>query len=349
MSIIGKYKNTCIVDTVYALLLYVLMTKDEDIKHTIFFIGDAVPSTVDRALPNIIRISTDKNNYRTRAQLIKFKLLALYYRFFFILGTKVFAQDHLIFSPQLIGYNSYTLVEDCPGFYWPQNYESVFPLLQRPKSFKKKISRLVKYGVLFGQTWGRNKQCIDRWVTMGISLQSEHLRGVRYTKIPTIEELWITSTRYKKELICLMYETKLDWKEELRKYDTIIFTDPIGVDAQMSDQEVLDLYMPFIKKYGIEHIVLKPHPRDIVDWEKLLPNIKVFKTKAPMQVLSLMGINFQRAITIQSSAVSSMKRDTEIIYLGTDFNRKLVERYGHRQFMYEDKFDKVVYPYGKGE
>lgn len=349
MSIIGQNKNTCIVDTVYALLLYILMTKDEDIVRTTYFLGGALPKSAEKVLPYVIRLSTKYEDYCTLSHLLKFRLRALKYRLLYVMGTEIFAQDHLHFSSQLLGRQSYTMIEDSPGFCWEPNYDTMYPYNVPAKNLRNRIGRIVKYGPVKYRTWGRNTQCIDRWVTMENSLHSKHLQGVKCTKIPTVEELWENASDYKRNLICRIYDVKPSWKEELKKYNTIIFTDPISVEAGLSDEEVISLYMPMIEKYGAEHIVIKPHPRDTVDWEKYIPQAKILKTKTPMQILSLMGIDFKRAITIQSSAVSSMSKNTEIVFLGTDFDPKLKARFGHRSFLLKDQFTNVIYPYGKDE
>jgi len=63
-------------------------------------------------------------------------------------------------------------------------------------------------------------------------------------------------------------------------------------------------------------------------YKKHFPQVMILDCKAPMQLLSAMGMNFKRAITVCSSAVSSMSDDTEIIWIGAKVNDKVLSVYG---------------------
>ena len=113
----GSYKYSCIIDTPYSLFLYILMCEDGGWDRTIFFVGEGIDEAYLKHLKKVVRFSSNYDDYATRAQLLKIKLRAWYYRCRYISHTKLFAQDHLVFSSQLIGGMKYTLVEDAPGSY----------------------------------------------------------------------------------------------------------------------------------------------------------------------------------------------------------------------------------------
>ena len=65
------------------------------------------------------------------------------------------------------------------------------------------------------------------------------------------------------------------------------------------------------------------------DYKKYFPGITTLQTKAPQQLLSAMGIKFNIAITVCSSAVSSMDKDCKIVWIGAEIDDRIVKAYGH--------------------
>lgn len=64
-------------------------------------------------------------------------------------------------------------------------------------------------------------------------------------------------------------------------------------------------------------VVIKPHPRDDVDYEKLFPECIVVHGKFPIEVLNFIeGIHFKKAISIITSVMSSIRFVEEKINLG---------------------------------
>lgn len=96
------------------------------------------------------------------------------------------------------------------------------------------------------------------------------------------------------------------------------------------------IFRDCIKQYGAvegaESIVLiKPHPRDILDYAKLFPDCIVLDSKFPMEVLNYIdGLTFRRVISV-FTVVRAIRFAKEIIYLGEDFMDRYEEPSLHRQ------------------
>ena len=80
--------------------------------------------------------------------------------------------------------------------------------------------------------------------------------------------------------------------------------------------------------------MIKPHPRDKFDFDKYFPTIPVLRTYIPMQLLNFMGVMPHIAVTVNSTAISSLPNNVEKIMIGTKVNKKIFDRYGD---MFNDK------------
>lgn len=340
-----NYKYSCITDTPYSLFLYMLMCEDGDWDRTVFFVGDGIEETYLKHLKKVVRFSSNYHHYATRAQLLRIKMRAWYYRCRYISHTKLYAQDHLVFSSQLIGGKKYTMVEDAPGSYTTCLSTSVRDVLQIPTRMRPKLRRLLLWGPVYGQFFGRNAYCEDRWVTEKSDELSPVLRGRKYTLL-NLHKLWDEASEQKKKFILSIFGVEEEQLASVSKCKTIILTEALSEDG-ITEEEAASIFAPYVEKYKKDGVVIKPHPRDYMKWKDIFPEAVVLKTRIPMQVLSIIGTEFERAVAIFSTAISSMNADTEIIWLGASVHPKLAAIYGKKRERFcpfEGKFKKIVYP-----
>lgn len=339
-----QYKYSCIIDTPYSLFLYLLMFEDGDWDRTVFFVGDGIEEAYLKHLKKVVRFSSNYDDYVTRAQLLKVKMRAWYYRCLYISHTKLFAQDHLVFSSQLIGGKKYTMVEDAPGSYTTCLSTSVRDVLPIPTLLRPKLRRLLLWGPVYGQFFGRNENCEDRWVTEKSDEQSPVLKDKHYTLL-NLHALWDSASGEKKQYISRVFGLDETILEPLQHSKTIIFTEAFAEDG-LSLEEASSIFAPYIEKYKETGVIIKPHPRDYMDWKSVFSDVEVLRTRVPMQVLSIVGADFERAITICSTAISSMNPETEIVWLGVKVHPKLSKLYGDGlgyKCPFTDKFRNIHY------
>lgn len=332
-----RAKYSCIIDTPYALFLYLLMCNDGDWDRTVFFVGSGIDETCLKHVKKVVHFSSNYDDYATHTQLLKAKLRALFYRLKYISHTKLYAQDHLVFSSQLIGRNKYVHIEDAPGFYSFKHAE-VSPI---PTRLRPMLRRLLYWGPVVGQSFGRNKYCIDRWVTELEDLNSPILREVHCTLL-NLKQLWNSASEVKKQYINEVFGLNDAIIQSLRRYQTIIFTQPFAEDG-LALEDIAPILKPYIERYQSEGVVIKPHPRDHMDWNKAFPDMPLLTLRTPMQILNVLGVEYKRAITFYSTAISSLNPETEIIWLGTEVVPKLYVQMGDVQCPYEGKFKNIRY------
>lgn len=337
-----KYKYSCIIDTPYSLFLYILMCEDAEWDRTIFFVGEGIDEAYLKHLKKVVRFSSNYDDYATRAQLLKIKLRAWYYRCRYISHTKLFAQDHLVFSSQLIGGMKYTLVEDAPGSYTTCLGSKVRDVLPKPMRLRPKLRRLLLWGPVYGQFFGRNEYCENRWVTEKSDEQSPVLKGKYYTLLD-LQALWDSASEGKKQYIYRVFGLDDTILEPLQYSKTIIFTEAFAEEGLILE-EAATMFAPYVEKFKDEGVVIKPHPRDYMDWNSVFPDVTILKTRVPMQMLCIMGADFKRAITVCSTAISALKSDTEIIWLRNSAHPKWIAKYGMGgRCPFESKFKNIIY------
>lgn len=314
----GK-KRVCIVDTPYTLSLYLLHSTEEQISNTYFFVGDNMPSSiVEKLQPNVMKITRNREwNY---LRMFLFRLKCLKYESL-LNGSEIFAQDHLFMSYGLLGNHSYTLMEDAPGFFdFYKNFNHFIPFYN--DTIKGRIRNFF-IGANYGKIQGTNAHCIS--VLLTSMPKDVSLFQNKEIKLCELSKCWNNSSNEKKTVIKRIFGVKEDYTPSK---GVVIFTQPFVTDCGLLEEEQIALYSPYIKRYAGSEIYIKAHPRDKLNYEHYFPNVRILKNIAPMQVLSAMGWHFDVAVTVSSSAVSSMGLDTEIIWIGTQVNDKINKIYG---------------------
>ena len=92
------------------------------------------------------------------------------------------------------------------------------------------------------------------------------------------------------------------------------------------------LFGDIIREYEKDHtIIIKPHPRDLLDYEKEFPDAVVIRERFPMEVLNDLGdVRFKKLISVITQTDEVDFAD-EIVYLGLDFLDKYEAPEIHRK------------------
>lgn len=107
----------------------------------------------------------------------------------------------------------------------------------------------------------------------------------------------------------------------------LILTDPLCTleVREKIFRDIIDTY----KSEGT--IFLKPHPRDVLDYRKLFPEIPQFDATVPMEMLNFIpGVRFKKVVAVLTE-VKAIQFADEIDRLGEDFMDKYEDPLIHRQ------------------
>ena len=321
-----RCKNTCIFGSVYSLLLYILQCPDDELEKTFYMCYAPEIDYITKKLPfcdTCYELWWDRVD---KYKLWRYRLKSLT-KYFAVRFTKIYAQADALGATQLIGHRDYIVIEDGHGYFTyglQQKRLQPFVVPRTLWGWKQKI----KYGPLYGKKMGTNSQCVDRLITADFDADSSWIKGRKYTLL-NLEELWRSASDYKKRFIYDVYDINDDMLGEVRKCHTIVLTQPWAEAYLIPEHEVAAIYAPYIEKYKDTGVVIKPHPREKLDYRKYFPDVYIWETRAPLQLFMLMGLCFDNAVTVNSSAVSLFTKSTNIIWLGTEVHPTICKRGGH--------------------
>lgn len=322
----GNVKYTCIVDTIYTLFLYMLYQRYDNIQHTLFFVGGAISDDIAAKLPNYVKLSTKEADYKGKEKLRRIRWNLFWNYHFTICRTKIYAQDHLRFSPQLICGQKYTLLEDGPRAF-TANKDNVLFRQNIPSDLKTRLWIKIYIGQVYGHAFGTHRQCVNRIISSSDDISSPLIAGKKYELVDR-KLLWKKSSKQKQDFIKDLFDVTNETLEVTKKANTIFFSQPLMTDCRLTEEEHLSIILPYYERWRNDGFVIKPHPRDKFDYKKHLPDAIIMNCKAPMQLLNTMGLTFKRAITVSSTAVSDLPPETELIWIGNTVNEKLVKTLG---------------------
>lgn len=120
-------------------------------------------------------------------------------------------------------------------------------------------------------------------------------------------------------------------KENGRNYNVLILTEPL-CDLETRKRIFTDI----IRDYGnVEgepaQILMKPHPRDILDYTEIFPDCLILDKKFPMEILNeIKGLVFDRVVSV-FTVPDAIRFAKEKVFLGEDFMDRYEKPEIHRQ------------------
>lgn len=325
-----NFDYVCIVGTVYALLLYLISSELEKIKSTYFFFGDGIAQSVRERFEHYSYYSTKKTSGWEMAKR-RFNKIRL--RFFpnqlfpFLKTSKIYAQDHLYFAPLLIQNRSYTLIED--GLNWfsihmreeSLNYQRT---IAYQNSLKGKFQSAV-LGPLSTHPFGMSGQCKE--ILLSAPDDTPFLKNKKVS-VCDMSSAWENATVEKREYLLSKFGVTAEDIETIGRKSIILFTQPLFSDNILTQTEHFEVYNKIISEFPAEDIIIKTHPRDKFPYQQYFPSVGLFDKPVPMELLSMAGVRFKKAVTICSTVVYTLPYKLDIIWVGSNVHPKIYDFFG---------------------
>lgn len=311
----SPYSRVCIVNTVYSLLLYLLISSEAEISSTFFFLSDGIPEATRRQLPHyhLPERRIFKSKYLHAIFLLLFKYYAIL-RWPFKKKAAFFGHDHLMMSPAIIGNNDITLLEDGIGNY------SLHPCPDKITLFHKWIN-----GNFCKGRFGYNQNTRKILLTNLMPLPYEDPR----VEFINPRELWEKAGKEKQNRIFQYFSCYSEDFAVFEGKETIVFTQPFSEDNFISKEEKVNVYRTILQHYDPEKTIIKTHPREDSSLYKThFPAFTLFDKKIPMELLSLSGIKFKTAVTAFSTAALNLNYPLQIDWYGTEISDALQKAFG---------------------
>lgn len=309
----SKYKNIIIIGSLYSLLFSLLVFK---IKESYIFLANGIKcNTSDSILKDrsyITNIHLKKRNF--------LGVLEYYYNFFkyFIkivkyYHSKFYANSYLRESGILF---KYTLLEDGLADYKTADFLNP----NKKKSLKSKIKKILQLDFRRDEI---NR--IEEFYLTGLAPIPLEIKNK--VKIFNLKKLWNKKNDIEKQEILTVFGFNEDSIKNIRNRKYILYTQPLSEDNIVLEEEKIELYSKILENYDRSCIILKKHPREKTDYKKIFPDIEVIDQVFPAELLVLLDIHFEKAITIFSTAALTDDK-VKVDFYGTEIHSKLFKEFG---------------------
>ena len=163
--------------------------------------------------------------------------------------------------------------------------------------------------------WG--KYCLDMEINDRSKVPTDCPRFVEVPRKPLEQAL---TPPQKKLMIQAFIEDADKLMEQLKPTGEEIacfLTEPHPVDVEARKRVCLDVIEQYCRGYKV---LIKPHPRDMIDYKELCPQAVVLRGRFPVEVMNFFeGLHIKRAVSIVTTALNNMDFVDEKINLGASF------------------------------
>lgn len=325
-----KITRICVVDSVFALVIYLLISTEEDVKKTHFFMSSGIQEYVRKKfINNMSYIEPVKNKHWViiYANILKIRIKSLF-KWRYSGGVKIFAQDHLYFSSAIIGKHNYTLLSDGPKFLTlhkkSKYYSEQEDYNKVQKNMVVRVRRFFLYlvaGSLWNKSHGKNSQCKKIILSERENVNFMHTNDINIVNIKDI-------THDKLIRILNIFDLSEKDIKILKDKTIIVLTQPFSTDKVISEIEQKRIYEDILSNYNYNDVVIKTHPRDTFDYRKYFNDVYVMDKPIPMQLLDILNIVFQEAATVCSSAATSIPYNIKVRWLGSSIHPNILKEFG---------------------
>lgn len=179
---------------------------------------------------------------------------------------------------------------------------------------------------------GYSKYCLDMEVNDISVLQYPCSKYIEKPRKELTEKL---DTEAKAILVAIFIENKEELmtvlREDAHRARVLVLTEPL-CDLETRERIFRDIMEEYGMVSGKEaKIMLKPHPRDVLDYRKLFPEHVVLDGKFPMEILNYVeGLVFDRVVSV-FTVPHGILFAKEKVFLGEDFMDRYEAPEIHRQ------------------
>ena len=318
-----KFKNICITDSLYSLLIFMLISENK-ISETFFVFGNSI--NINKEIFKNNSITLEKENASSKFDSMK-KRMKMYHFIKDLVkrnnleGLTVYGGDHLTGAGYFIKNHEFHVIED--GII---NYYSM-PEVDKQIERESFLLKTFKYATYLYYPYGFSKNITKIYLTKEAENVPERLKN----KIETIslKNLWDNLAKEKKEEILYVFGLNKNRLEELSQKENILLTQPFSEDNVVSEDEKIEIYRNIMKNYDESCTVIKTHPREKTDYSAVFLKAVILDKPFPFELFSLMDSNFKRAITVFSTSVMNLGDNVQIDFYGSKINEKLFKKFGN--------------------
>jgi len=146
-----------------------------------------------------------------------------------------------------------------------------------------------------------------------------------------LKSLWNYKTEAERSKIQNIFGITSNLVNSLNNYPTVLLTQPLGKSEGgfMTEKEKISIYSNLLKGSSSNSLLIKTHYAEKTNYRKYFTNSLIVDQPIPFQFFELFNYHPSKVITISSSAALKYKNENcEIIFTGTEIDKRIVEMYG---------------------
>lgn len=317
-------KNICLVTTVYSFFLYLLVkgyNEDDIYIFTAWFPKEISKNVKHIQMPAVIfrgkkfaELNSLSGIYKNIVGFFGYfygyiKLRILLFIKTFNCDVEVYGHAQTPFSYMFFENENSNIIED--GM---ENYTANIVETHKINPILDKILHICGiYFLEMGECYGSHKNIKNVYLTHE---HSNHLIKDK-VRIINIKELWNNLSKSEQEKLLEIFNVNIEGID-FNKKTALLLTEPLaeGTSTTITKEEEINIYYEIIDKFSDYQIIIKPHPRDTKDFEKIFPNMKIIDKSFPIEILTLLNINPTVVCSIVSTALYNFENSEIYVYDG---------------------------------
>lgn len=329
---VKKHKNICLVTTVYSFFLYLLIkgyNEDDIYIFTAWFPKEISKNVKHIQMPKVIfrgkkfaDIDSLSGIYKNIIGFFKyfygyFKLRILLFIKTFNCTVEVYGHAQTPFSYIFFENKNSNIIEDGMENYTAKITET------------HKVNPIIDFilhicGIYFlnqCECYGSHKNIKNVYLTH----EHNHPLIKEKVKIINIKDLWNNLSNKNQDKILEIFNVDIRGID-FNKKTVLILTQPLSESELISieEEDEINIYNEIIDKFDDYQIIIKPHPRDTKNFEKIFPNMKIIDKNFPVEILSLINITPTVVCSIVSTALYNFEKSKIYVYDGELTDERLI-------------------------
>lgn len=327
-----KHKNICLVTTVYSFFLYLLIkgyNEDDIFIFTAWFPREVSKNVKHIQMPPVIfkgKKFADLNSFSGIYKNIigffrylygYFKLRILLFFKTFNCDVEVYGHAQTPFSYIFFENKNSNIIED--GM---ENYVSEITETHKINPIFDTFLHICGFYFLnMGECYGSHKNIKNVYLTN----KNNHPLIKDKVRIINIKELWNNLTEDDQQKLLKIFNVDIEGIN-FNKKTAILLTEPLSETdtIEITKEEELNMYNEIINKFYDYEIIIKPHPRDTKDFEKIFPNMKIINKNFPVEILTMLNIHPTVVCSIVSTALYNFEKSKIYVYDGELNDERLI-------------------------
>lgn len=321
-----RNRRVCVAGSLYCFTFYLLLSTEDEINRTVFIFDKNINKSIQDKIP--YKYYLDYNTWYGKNRYIRSIYTCLIKRFKYpeLYNNNIYGLD---FNWDLLRGFVLKYIEDAPFVFdiWETGPMYQDYLNSKKTNWFKRFFRKIYFGPYYLSPVGTSKKVTDIYTTNKVSKPYLENKNIHLLDWKT---LWDNSTESKRKLILFIFDISNEDLLKLKNKNIILLTQAFSDDKMVTEDEQIEIYNKIISNYNAEDVVIKPHPRDRIDYKKEFPHILYFDKTVPMQLLAVLGVKFDRVVTVTSSSALSFGIDVQIDWYGGEVHPGILKGEGVR-------------------